>query len=204
MFLTAHIAMMAWSAVRIDDRALSADEVTRLDGLRDSASRWSADPAESGGGWWDSVVLNARSLEDGFVLGSEFITILLMGGGLFLLGAKLFRTGILDDRGRRMRLWLIAIGFGVALPVDYLLARTSVLPALSGFSRYGAAAVVALGILALVGEYYCRRQRVGLAGRLLSYVGRMALSFSWAWLRRFPRGPFELLWNWGYRKLARE
>lgn len=71
-----------------------------------------------------------------------------------------------------------------------------------------AAAVVALGILALVGEFYRSRSEVVLPGRLLPYVGRMALScyllqnilgvlaqytvlrlpvFSWLWLRRFSR-----------------
>ncbi len=65
----------------------------------------------------------------------------------------------------------------MALPLDYLLSETGVFPAeFSGFARYGTAAVVALGILASVGEFYRRRRKVGLRGWLLSYVGRMALS----------------------------
>jgi uncharacterized protein len=35
-------------------------------------------------------------------------------------------------------------------------------------------------------------------------ISAMLIVFSWIWLRRFSRGPFELAWNWGYRKLARE
>lgn len=241
-FLTAHLGWMTWQAVGAGNDP---------GGMREAFPERLPSAADPGAApsYWDSVVGNIGNLGSGFGPGSEFFTILLMGGGLFLLGAKLYRHGIFTDAKRRLRRWLIAIGFGVALPLDYLLSQTGVFPAeLGGFARYGTAPVVALGILALVGEFYSGRSRIGLPGRLLSYVGRMALScyllqnilgvlaqytvlrlpvfqqigntlttyvaytlisatlivFSWLWLRRFSRGPFELAWNWGYRKLARE
>ncbi|MET8762278.1 DUF418 domain-containing protein [Lentzea sp. NPDC004782] len=235
-FLTAHLGWMTWQAV-------GGARETLAQGLP------SAPDLGSTTSYWDSVMANASGLGSGFGPGSEFFTILLMGAGLFLVGAKLYRRGIFTDAKRRLRWWLIAIGFGVALPLDHLLSQTEVFPAeLSGFARYGTAPVVALGILASVAEFYHRRGKIGLPGRLLSCVGRMALScyllqnvlgvlaqytvlrmpvfeqlgntlttylayalisatlivFSWLWLRRFSRGPFELAWNWGYRKLARE
>jgi uncharacterized protein len=244
-FLTAHLGWMIWQAVG------GAGAGNDLGGMREAFPERlpSATDPSSAPSYWDSVVGNISNLGSGFEPGSEFFTILLMGGGLFLVGAKLYRHGIFTDAKRRLRWWLIAVGFGVALPLDYLLSQTGVFPAeLGGFARYSTAPVVALGILALVGEFYSRRSKIGLPGRLLSYVGRMALScyllqnilgvlaqytvlrlpvfqqigntlttyiaytlisatlivFSWIWLRRFSHGPFELAWNWGYRKLARE
>lgn len=242
-FLTVHFGWMTWQAVDGAGRDPSTVREALVERLPSAA-----DPGNAPS-YWDSVVENITAPGRGFGLGSEFFTILLLGGGLFLIGAKLYRHGIFTDAQRRLRWWLIAIGFGVALPLDYLLSQTGVFPSeLGGFARYGTAAVVALGILALVGEFYRRRSKIGLPGRLLSCVGRMALScyllqnilgvlaqhtvlrlpvfqqigntlttyiaftlisamlvvFSWIWLRRFSRGPFELAWNWGYRKLARE
>jgi uncharacterized protein len=171
-----------------------------------------------------------------------------MGPGLFLLGALLYRNGVFTPRRRRLRAALMILGFGIALPLDFALSNEILPGGFGSFGRYGAAAVVSLGILAAVGEFVGRRGRVGRPGRLLSVVGRMALScyllqnilgvlaqslifplpvfqtihpvwgswlaflvisailvvFSWLWLRWFSRGPAELLWNWSYRKLARE
>lgn len=252
-FLTAHFAVLTLPGLLVgnsgsEDATVEAGGFDELKGRLPDGSN--ARPMDFGQSWWDSVVFNVKNLGFGFGFDSEFFTILLMGTALFLLGAKLYRIGIFTESRRRLRLWLIAIGFGIALPLDYILGMTSVLlvPGLHGLSRYGTAFVVALGILALVAEYVDRRGQIGVPGRLMSYVGQMALScyllqnilgviaqrmifnqpvfqnvdptlgtyaaflliaailivFSWAWLQRFSRGPFELVWNWTYRKLARE
>lgn len=99
-----------------------------------------------------------------------------MGIGTFLLGAKLYRWGVFEPTRRRMRLWLIGFGFGVALPLDAILTFTSLSGSIFGaHARYGAATGVALGILALVAELYQRRE-VGWWGSQVAFVGRMALS----------------------------
>lgn len=235
VFLTAHVAFMSWQGFRIRPDVMDRAADVVLDG----------EPAPD---YWSTVVGNIQSIPDMFGVGSEPLTILLMGTGLFLIGAMLYRNGVFTAERRRLRYWLIGVGLGVALPLDYVLAQTQLVPELNGLSRYGTAAIVALGLLALVAEWYVRRDAVGAPGRLLSCVGRMALScyllqniigvlgqnllfqtalfqgmgnllgtyvafagisallivFSWAWLRRFERGPFEMLWNWSYRKVARE
>ncbi|SEM03568.1 DUF418 domain-containing protein [Rhodococcus maanshanensis] len=249
LFLTVHFAVMAWQGHRSSVERPEMDpppmDPTRMDLTR--ADTLPSDTISSS--YLAEVVSNIKGLGWSFGYGSEFLTILLMGLGLFLLGAKLYRIGIFTEERRRLRFAMMSFGFGVALPLDYLLSMTSVFPSsLNQFARYGAAAGVALGILALTGEYIGRRGRVGAPRRMLSNVGRMALScyllqnvlgvlaqrllfnrpffqqldptygtyavfatisallivFSWAWLRKFTRGPFELAWNWSYRMLTRE
>ncbi|SUD49208.1 Predicted membrane protein [Nocardia otitidiscaviarum] len=43
-----------------------------------------------------------------------------------------------------------------------------------------------------------------LTGAAFLGVSAVLIAFACLWLRFFPRGPFELLWTWSYRKLARE
>lgn len=192
----------------------------------------------------DNVAYTLRNFGQGFSLNSEFVTIVLMGIGSFLLGAKLYRCGIFEPARRNLRRWLIGGGFLVALPLDAALTHTWVAgTAFGGHARYGAALGVALGILALVAEFYQRRS-VGWLGRQVAAVGAMALScyllqnilgviiqynlvprvdvgylwmtlgcfvaisvvmvvFARIWLRRFPRGPVELLWHWSHRAITR-
>ncbi|WP_027500941.1 DUF418 domain-containing protein [Rhodococcus sp. UNC363MFTsu5.1] len=244
LFLTVHFAVLAWQGYH------NSVDQPEMDPTQMDPTRADALPSDTiANSYLADVVSNIKSLGWSFGHGSEFLTILLMGLGLFLLGAKLYRIGIFTEERRRLRFALMSFGFGIALPLDYLLSMTSVFPSnLGSFARYGAAAGVALGILALTGEYIGRRGRVGTPGRMLSNVGRMALScyllqnvlgvlaqrflfnrpffqqldptygtyavfatisallivFSWAWLRKFTRGPFELAWNWSYRMLTRE
>ncbi len=67
-------------------------------------------------------------------------------------------------------------GFLVALPLDFLFTQPWFADGLlNQHARYGAAAGVALGILALVAEFYQRRTP-GWLGRRMAQVGTMALS----------------------------
>ncbi|NUP26823.1 MAG: DUF418 domain-containing protein, partial [Nocardia sp.] len=106
---------------------------------------------------------------------AEAIVILPLSIALFLLGARLFRAGVFRPEGARLRRRLVLVGFGVAAPVD-LLAGLAGGGDLVLITRYVVAPVVALGILALVAEFYVRRPHTGFAGRRLSEIGRAALS----------------------------
>ena len=100
-----------------------------------------------------------------------------MGIGLFLLGALLYRTGVFLPHRVVLRRWLVAVGFGVALPLDAVINLTDLLGegTWGSLGRYGTAPVVALGVLALVAEFYQRRS-VGRVGGWLQVVGSMALT----------------------------
>ncbi|MEJ5889636.1 DUF418 domain-containing protein [Pseudokineococcus marinus] len=92
----------------------------------------------------------------------------------FLLGARLVRAGVLDDRGTRLRARLLALG-AAALVADLALGLLGGTARLV-LARYGTAPVVALGLLALVVEVVHRRSALGPLGRRLAEVGRTALS----------------------------
>lgn len=207
------------------------------------------------GGYWDQVA----SRLDNFVGGRGEIPIMFtMGLGLFLVGAHLYRAGLFEERGARLRKWTMILSFGFGLPIDWALRLSDT--GFSGTTRYVTSSMVAFGVLALVAGFYVRRKRrvdagelpahkaVGPVGRALSLVGRMALTcyigqnliasiifydwgfgvsakidgpwftywtlliylgiaafliaFSALWLRRFPRGPVELVWHWSYEAIC--
>lgn len=127
------------------------------------------------GSWWDLVVFRLDNL---LLFRAETLLIFPMSVALFLLGARLFAAGVLDDRGTGVRRRLMAVGFGIALPADIALELLNPLGLGLLVSRYGTAPVVALGILAAVADFYARRPErpPGFAGRRLAEVGRMALS----------------------------
>lgn len=239
LFLTAHFALMAATVT------ITANPANDM-GI-DWTNTGTALEEEAGTGYWEGVLDTIRNIGAGFDINSEFFTIVMMGIGLFLLGAKLYRIGIFTPARRRLRYWLIGIGFLIAMPVDYILSYVDIAGGMfSGHARYGAAVCVALGILALVAEFYQHRTP-GYIGRHLAFVGKMALTcyllqniigvilqntalrhdalanvdntlatyiaftiislllilFARLWLARFSRGPFELTWNWCYRKITR-
>lgn len=109
------------------------------------------------------------------VFRAEALFVLPMSIVLFLLGARLFRAGVFEARGARLRRRLIVFGFGVAAPIDLAVGVFGG-GDLILFTRYGSAPFVALGMLALVAEFSLRHPRVGWAGARLGEVGRMALS----------------------------
>ncbi|MGW4248446.1 DUF418 domain-containing protein [Nocardia sp. NPDC004722] len=123
------------------------------------------------GSFWDLVAFRWEHL---LVFRLEPLFIFPMSIALFLLGARLFRAGIFESGGARIRKRLMVIGFGVAAPIDLLLGLTG--GDLILVARYGTAPIVSLGLLALVAEVYTHRPGPGWVGRRFSEVGRMALS----------------------------
>ncbi|MTE14392.1 DUF418 domain-containing protein [Nocardia sp. CT2-14] len=97
-----------------------------------------------------------------------------MSIALFLLGAHLFRAGVFQPEGARIRKRLLVIGFAVAAPIDLILGMVG--GDLILVTRYGTAPLVSLGILALVAEFYAHRPAPGFVARRFAEVGRMALS----------------------------
>lgn len=127
------------------------------------------------GSWWDLVLFR---LDNAVLFRAETMLIFPVSIALFLVGARLFQAGVLDARGTRLRRRLMIAGFGIALPVDAALEISGLGGAGLVLSRYGTAPLVALGLLAVIAEFYVRRgdRPLGLPGRRLSEVGRMALS----------------------------
>jgi uncharacterized protein len=202
------------------------------------------------GSWSDLVRFR---IDNAAAFRLEPVFILALSVGMFLLGARLVRSGLLEhspdhlgQSGARLRRRLLALG-AIALPVDLALGLSGGSAGLV-LSRYGTAALVALGLLAAGVELAQRRPRPGRVQRLLAGVGRTALScyvlqnlvasalcYGWGlglatqlppqlrvpgtvltylavvavvtlfanlWLRRYPRGPVELVWAWTYRALT--
>jgi uncharacterized protein len=138
-----------------------------------STSRGPLDPNPyADGSWWDLVVFRA---ENAALFRAEVVFILPLSIATFLAGARLFRAGVFEARGRRLRRRLMAVGLGVALPLDFALG---LLGGDAGLvvGRYGTAPVVAAGLLALVVEAAARRPPSGQISRSLTAVGRTALS----------------------------
>ncbi|MBB4071423.1 DUF418 domain-containing protein [Canibacter oris] len=200
-----------------------------------------------------SYVAQVQSRLEHFWLGRAEIPIMFfMGIGLFLVGAHLFRAGIFEPRGAKLRKWVLLGAFGLGLPLDWYL-RIAHPEITASFTRYVTSAIVALGILALVAGIYVHRAAAGKSstgriGTAFALVGRMALTnyilqnliasiifydwgfgvaakiqgeafafwvlgcyvliagllllFSWAWLRKFQRGPVEELWHRSYTAIG--
>ena len=120
--------------------------------------------------YWGMV---ASRLQDFIGSRGEIPVMFVMGLGLFLVGAHLYRAGLFLPEGRRLRRIVMGLGFGIGLPVDWALRLTDT----GGFvTRYGTSTIVAFGVLAAVAAFYVHRERVGLVGHGLSLVGRMSLT----------------------------
>lgn len=123
--------------------------------------------------YWAGVVYRLEN----FLFGrSEIPIMFVMGMGLFLVGAHLYRAGIFHPEGARLRKKVMAWSFGVGLPIDMTL-RLYEGGTYSGFiGRYLTSTLVAFGVLAAVAHYYTNRQRLGTVGRFFTAIGRTALS----------------------------
>lgn len=124
------------------------------------------------GSWWQLVELR---IEHMLLFRIEPAFILFASVALFLAGAALYARGVLDERGHALRRRLMWLGLGLALPVDFAVGLFGGTAGIV-FARYGIAPLVALGLLALVAEFYVGRPKPGAAGRRLAEVGRVALS----------------------------
>ncbi|MBL1073849.1 DUF418 domain-containing protein [Nocardia sp. 2] len=162
-----HTAMLTLAAVGM---ALAAGQA---DTQANSGPPERLDPNPyADGSFWDLVAFRWDNM---LMFRAEAILIFPMSIALFLLGARLFRAGVFLPEGARIRKRLMVIGFGIAAPLDLALG-VFFGGDLILFTRYGIAPFVALGILALVAEFYLRRPSPGPVGRRFSEVGRMALS----------------------------
>ncbi|WTL31581.1 DUF418 domain-containing protein [Nocardia sp. NBC_01503] len=123
------------------------------------------------GSFWELVVFR---VEHALAFRLEPIFIFPMSIALFLLGARLFRAGVFEPEGARIRKRLMIIGFAIAAPLDLAIGMLG--GDLILLTRYGLAPFVALGILGLVAQVYTRRTAPGFVGRRFAEVGRMALS----------------------------
>ncbi|MEU7765741.1 DUF418 domain-containing protein [Nocardia sp. NPDC049190] len=105
----------------------------------------------------------------------EAVFVFALSVALFLTGARLFRSGLFQPEGARIRLRLTTVGLGVAAPIDLAVGIAGG-GDLILFTRYGSAPFVALGMLSVVAEWYVRHPRVGFVGRRCTEIGRTALS----------------------------
>ncbi|WP_261624043.1 DUF418 domain-containing protein [Nesterenkonia marinintestina] len=140
---------------------------------------WEASPERSEGGsmmptdsYWAQVAFRLTNFLGGR---SEIPIMLIMGLGLFIVGAMLFRRGLFLPEGRRLRLWVATIGFGLGIPLD-LLMRLILTDVGQMAARYGTSTLVAFGVLSLVASWYAGGRTPGPVGIGLSWVGRMAMT----------------------------
>ncbi|GAA2209054.1 DUF418 domain-containing protein [Nonomuraea monospora] len=123
-------------------------------------------------GWLDQVRLRLDNL---LVFRAELIFIVPLGVVLFLLGARLLRAGVFEERGARLRGRLMVIGLGLGVPLNLVTSFAG--PAWFMVDRYLLAPLVALGLLALVTSIvHGMKGAPGVLRRGLSGVGRTALS----------------------------
>ncbi|NMD54498.1 DUF418 domain-containing protein [Tsukamurella columbiensis] len=127
------------------------------------------------GSFWDLVLFR---VDHGLLFRAETIFMIPLTIAMFLTGAALFQGGLFAPEGAALRRRMMWIG-GIAAPVDLAIGIAGAPLGLSGpavfVGRYVVAPLVALGLLALIAEFYQRRS-VGRIGGALSNVGRTALS----------------------------
>ncbi|OKH97364.1 hypothetical protein A6A06_32925 [Streptomyces sp. CB02923] len=95
---------------------------------------------------------------------------------LFHLGVRLFRAGAFrpDANGQRLRRRMCGWGLGVGVPLN--IAAVALSSDLALVARYGAAPVVAVGYIGLIGLIVDRVRRPGPLTAGLTAIGRTALS----------------------------
>ncbi|GAA1651500.1 DUF418 domain-containing protein [Nonomuraea maheshkhaliensis] len=123
-------------------------------------------------GWLEQVELRLRHAA---IFRAELLFIVPLGIVLFLLGARLMRAGVFEERGARLRGRLIAAGIGAGVPLNLLTSFAG--PAWFMVDRYLVAPLVSLGLLALITSIVLRaRSAPGVLRRGFANVGRTALS----------------------------
>lgn len=121
------------------------------------------------GSWWDLVLLR---VDNWAVFRFEPVFMLFLAIAMFTLGNRLYRAGVLEPRGERLRSRLLIAG-AIAFPADMVLGLAS--PNWLFVTRYVLAPVVAVGLLALIVNLV-DAGRFGVATRPLADLGRVALS----------------------------
>ncbi|TDD12341.1 DUF418 domain-containing protein [Nonomuraea deserti] len=141
-------------------------------GLQAPATGGGASSLYTEGSWLDQVGLR---LQYAALFRIELIFIVPMGVVLFLLGARLLRAGLFEERGARLRRRLVAVGLGAGVPLN--LATSFAGPGWFVVDRYLLAPLVALGLLGLITTIVLGlRGAPGVVRRGLTNVGRAALS----------------------------
>lgn len=105
----------------------------------------------------------------------EIPVMFLMGLGLFLVGAMLYRNGLFLEHGDRLRKRVMLLSFGIGLPVDWI-TRLFFADYTGTFNRYFTSTLVSFGLLALVAHFYARGRQPGRVAKAVSNVGKMALT----------------------------
>ncbi|MFI7611782.1 DUF418 domain-containing protein [Nonomuraea terrae] len=124
------------------------------------------------GSWPEQVAARLQNLA---VYRLELILIIPMGTVLFLLGARLLRAGVFEERGAALRRRLTVLGLGVAAPLN--LVTTFAGPAWFAVDRYVLPPLVALGLLGLITSIVLGlRGEPGPVRTAVTNVGRTALS----------------------------
>lgn len=137
------------------------------------AQMFGGDTFDATASYWSQV----QSRLDTFFHGgrAEIPIMFVMGCGLFLIGSFLFRAGLFQPEGARLRKRIMWLAFGIGLPIDWI-TRIWFSEWTHAFNRYFTSACVSIGLLALVAHFYANGRQTGIVGRAISRVGRMALS----------------------------
>ncbi|MDO5678003.1 MAG: DUF418 domain-containing protein [Propionibacteriaceae bacterium] len=155
-----------------DYAELPEEELARLEAEWGMGQDWMV-PTEGPATYWDGVSMRWHTFWDGGR--AEIPIMFMMGMGLFLVGAYLYRAGIFEESGRKLRRWVMILSFGVALPIDWG-TRLFANGMLASTNRYLTSACVSIGLLALVAHFYASGRQTGVVGKMLTNVGRMALT----------------------------
>ncbi|MEV3989845.1 DUF418 domain-containing protein [Streptomyces sp. NPDC049837] len=125
------------------------------------------------GSWADQI---AFRLENAIALRLEPVLTFFLLLFLFLLGVRLFRAGAFgaDEAARRIRARMLTWGLGLGVPLNVAVAVAG--PDFFLLGRYGAAPLMAVGYIGLIGALVDRVRRPGRFMNGLTSVGRMALS----------------------------
>ncbi|WP_342319296.1 DUF418 domain-containing protein [Corynebacterium mayonis] len=128
---------------------------------------------DSTSSYTDMVYTRVTNFAQGRV---EIPILFTMGLAMFLIGARLYRAGLFEARRTLLRRRVLFVGLAIGLPLDWGL-RFFATSATGMTTRYVTSALVAFGVLALIAEYYVRRDnQLGTVGAALTAVGRMALT----------------------------
>jgi uncharacterized protein len=162
-----------WTAAGLHMLLLSAVTVALLlwgtDGDRSTAD---AVTLYTHGSWLEQV---GQRLEWFPLYRAEAGFILPLSIAMFLVGIQLMRAGLFEQRGRALRRQMMAIGLGLALPVDLAIGSLGATAGLV-FARYATAPLVAVGLLGAAACLVEVRRSPGAVRRRLAEVGCTALS----------------------------
>jgi uncharacterized protein len=162
-----------WTAAGLHMLLLSAVTVALLlwetDGDRSTAD---AVTLYTHGSWLEQV---GQRLEWFPLYRAEAGFILPLSIAMFLVGIQLMRAGLFEQRGRALRRRMMAIGLGLALPVDLAIGSLGATAGLV-FARYATAPLVAVGLLGAAACLVEVRRSPGAVRRRLAEVGCTALS----------------------------